>query len=301
MPATQPFGLLNINKPAGLTSRRVVDHIAKLVRPQKAGHAGTLDPLATGVLVVCVGKATRLIELVQQQAKSYEARFLLGRQSDTDDITGNVTEVAVSSEVTREQVEATLPMFCGQIRQVPPSFSAVHVDGARAYDLARQGQAIELAPREVDVYRVELTRFTYPEIALSIDCGSGTYVRSIGRDLGHALGCGAVMSALVRTRIGPYRIEDAVTLDQLTPDTLDRFLLPPVTALEHLPKYSASEEDVEQMRSGRAFGSALDLKAEVTESRGAAVAVLRGDGELLCLAEFDGQQNRLLPRRVFIE
>jgi tRNA pseudouridine55 synthase len=301
MPATQRFGLLNLNKPAGLTSRRLVDQVAKLVRPQKAGHAGTLDPLATGVLVVCVGKATRLIELVQQQAKSYEARFLLGRQSDTDDITGNVTEVAVSSEVTREQVEAALPMFCGPIRQVPPSFSAVHVDGARAYDLARKGQAVELAPREVDVYRVELTGFSYPEIDLSIDCGSGTYVRSIGRDLGQTLGCGAVMSALVRTRIGPYRIEDAVTPEQLTPDTLDRFLLPPTTAVEDLPKYSASKEDVEQIRAGRAFGFALDSKAKFTESPGTTVAVLNGSGELLCLAEFDGQQNRLLPRRVFID
>jgi tRNA pseudouridine55 synthase len=301
MPATQRFGLLNLNKPAGLTSRRLVDQVAKLVRPQKAGHAGTLDPLATGVLVVCVGKATRLIELVQQQAKSYEARFLLGRQSDTDDITGNVTEVAVSSEVTREQVEAALPMFCGPIRQVPPSFSAVHVDGARAYDLARKGQAVELAPREVDVYRVELTGFSYPEIDLSIDCGSGTYVRSIGRDLGQSLGCGAVMSALVRTRIGPYRIEDAVTPEQLTPDTLDRFLLPPTTALEGLPKYSASTEDIEQIRAGRPFGFALDSKAEFTESHGTTVAVLNGSGELLCLAEFDSQHNRLQPRRVFID
>jgi tRNA pseudouridine55 synthase len=301
MPATQRFGLLNLNKPAGLTSRRLVDQVAKLVRPQKAGHAGTLDPLATGVLVVCVGKATRLIELVQQQAKSYEARFLLGRQSDTDDITGNVTEVAVSSEVTREQVEAALPMFCGPIRQVPPSFSAVHVDGARAYDLARKGQAVELAPREVDVYRVELTGFSYPEIDLSIDCGSGTYVRSIGRDLGQTLGCGAVMSALVRTRIGPYRIEDAVTPEQLTPDTLDRFLLPPTTALEGLPKYSASTEDIEQIRAGRPFGFALDSKAEFTESHGTTVAVLNGGGELLCLAEFDSQHNRLQPRRVFID
>ena len=271
------------------------------MRPEKAGHAGTLDPLATGVLVVCVGKATRLIELVQQQVKSYEAQFLLGRQSDTDDVTGNVTEVAVPREVTRERIEAALPAFCGRIRQVPPSFSAVHVEGARAYDLARKGQDVELAPREVDVFRLELTRFSYPEMELTIDCGSGTYVRSIGRDLGRVLGCGAVLSALVRTRIGPYRIEDAVSPEQLTSESIDRFLLPPTTAVEALPKYYASAEDVAQIRAGRPFGSSFATGAAIEAPDGAPIAVLDGDGELLCLAEFDGPRSRLLPRRVFVD
>ncbi len=180
MAGSRRFGLLNLTKPAGLTSRRAVDQIAKLVRPQKAGHAGTLDPLATGVLVVCVGKATRLIELVQQQVKSYEAQFLLGRQSDTDDVTGNVTEVAVPREVTRERIEASLPAFCGRNPPSPAEFFCRSRRGSRAYDLARKGQDVELAPREVDVFRLELTRFSYPEMELTIDCGSGTYVRSIG-------------------------------------------------------------------------------------------------------------------------
>jgi tRNA pseudouridine55 synthase len=295
MAASRRFGLLNLKKPAGLTSRRVVDQVVKLVRPEKAGHAGTLDPLATGVLVVCVGKATRLIELVQQQFKSYEAKFLLGRQSDTDDVTGNVSEVAVPCEITREQIEAALPAFCGRIGQVPPSFSAVHVAGTRAYELARQGQDVELAPREVDVFRLKLTRFSYPEMELAIDCGSGTYVRSIGRDLGRVLGCGAVMSTLVRTRIGPYRIEEAVSSEQLTSENIDRFLLPPTTAVAALPKFSASAEDVIQIRAGRPFGSPIEAPD------GASVAVLDRDGELLCLAEFDPQKGRLLPRRVFVD
>jgi tRNA pseudouridine55 synthase len=290
-----------MNKPAGITSRRVVDQVAKLVRPEKAGHAGTLDPLATGVLVVCVGKATRLIELVQQQTKSYRAQFLLGRHSDTDDVTGNVTEVAVRSEITHDQIAAALPAFCGRIQQIPPSFSAVHVAGSRAYDLARKGQAVELAPREVDVYRLDLVRFAYPEIELDIDCGSGTYVRSIGRDLGRVLGCGAVMSALVRTRIGPYRIEDAVSPDELTPGTIDQVLLPPSRVVEGLPKYVASEEDVAEIRAGRPFGSALADWPTIEGSDGATIAVLSGQGDLLSLAEFNGEKSRLLPRRVFID
>lgn len=303
--AASRFGLLNLNKPAGFTSRRVVDQVARLVRPEKAGHAGTLDPLATGVLVVCVGKATRLIEEVQRQTKSYEARFLLGRQSDTDDIAGNVTEISLPREVTRKEVEAALPAFCGQIQQVPPRFSAVHVEGTRAYELARQGKEVELAARQVAVYRLELTRFSYPEMELAIDCGSGTYVRSIGRDLGRVLGCGAVLSALVRTRIGPYRIEDAVAPDQLTADSIDRFLLSPRTAVEGLPGYTASEEDISQIQAGRPFGvaSASDSTSgtAVLAAGGALVAVVDGAGGLLCLAELDHEKNRLLPRRVFVD
>jgi tRNA pseudouridine55 synthase len=301
MAGSRRFGLLNMNKPAGITSRRVVDQVAKLVRPEKAGHAGTLDPLATGVLVVCVGKATRLIELVQQQTKSYRAQFLLGRHSDTDDVTGNVTEIAVASKVTHDQVVAALPAFCGRTQQIPPTFSAVHVDGNRAYELARKGQEFELAPREVDVYRLDLVRFAYPEIELEIDCGSGTYVRSIGRDLGRALGCGAVMSALVRTRIGPYRIEDAVSPEDLTLETIDRHLLSPATAVEALPRYVASEEDLLQIRAGRPFGSALAGGRTLEAPNGATVAVISREEELLCVAEFDIRESRLLPRRVFVD
>ncbi len=301
MAAAQRFGLLNINKPAGLTSRRVVDHVAKIVRPQKAGHAGTLDPLATGVLVVCVGKATRLIEFVQEQRKTYKARFVLGCQSDTDDVTGIVTEVAVSSEITLAQIEEALPAFCGQIQQVPPSFSAVHVGGQRAYDRARRGEEVTIEARPVDVYRLELTRFEYPELDLVIECGSGTYVRSIGRDLGQMLGCGAVMSALVRTKIGPYRIEEAVTLDRLKSETIDPLILPPTTALEGLANYQASQEDMANLRAGRPFGSALDAGIGFEASDGASVAVVTIDDELLCLGEFDSRRNRLLPRRVFVD
>ena len=301
MAALQRFGLLNVNKPAGLTSRRVVDHVAKIVRPQKAGHAGTLDPLATGVLVVCVGKATRLIEFVQEQPKTYEARFLLGCQSDTDDVTGTVTDVAVASEITRSQVEQALPAFCGQIRQVPPSFSAVHVGGQRAYDLARRGEAVTIDARKVDVYRLELTRFAYPQVELVIECGSGTYVRSIGRDLGQVLGCGAVMSALARTRIGPFRLAEAVTLEQLNRETLDQFLLPATSTLGGLPSYSASAEDLVHMRAGRAFGFSCDACRLFDTSKSGPIAVVGADGELVCLAEFDSEGNCLLPRRVFLD
>jgi tRNA pseudouridine55 synthase len=297
MSSLRRFRILNIDKPAGITSRRAVDHVAKLVRPEKAGHAGTLDPLATGVLVVCVGKATRLIELVQEQSKSYHATFLLGRQSDTDDVTGTVTEVPVAREITREEIASRLPAFVGCIEQVPPSFSAVHVDGRRAHERARAGQSVELAPRTVEVFRLEITRFAYPELELDIDCGSGTYVRSIGRDLGQALGCGAVMSALVRTGVGPYRIEDAVGLDQLTAQTLDAALLDPMTAAAELPKRIANSEEITLVQAGRAIAIGDLVKA----GKGDCVVIVDGAGVLLSLARLDAGTGRLLPYRVFVD
>ncbi len=291
------FGILNIDKPPDITSRRVVDRVAKLVRPEKAGHAGTLDPLATGVLVVCVGKATRLIETIQDQSKSYHATFLLGRQSDTDDVTGTVTDVPTAREVMREEIERHLPTFVGRIEQVPPSFSAVHIAGRRAYERARAGQTVELTPRTVEVFRLAITRYEYPELELDIDCGSGTYIRSIGRDLGQALGCGAVMSALVRTRVGPYRIENAIALDQLTRDALDAALLDPATAVAGLSHRVATADEIELIRAGRAIPLGDLERAGDSHS----VAIADGAGALLALGRCDAETNSLRPYRVFIE
>ncbi len=274
--------------------------MAKLVRPEKAGHAGTLDPLATGVLVVCVGKATRLIEAVQEQPKSYHATFLLGRQSDTDDITGTVSEVAVGHEIFPSgDLEHQLPAFVGRIEQVPPTFSAGHVAGRRAHERARAGQTVELTPRLVEVFRLAITRFAHPELELDLDCGSGTYVRSIGRDLGQALGCGAVMSALVRTRVGPYRLENAVTLEQLTHDTLGTSLLNPATALAEMPRRVATtDEEIALLRAGRAIPLGdvtstgdLGLGRRPRRSRGSASTSLGLDRDTCSLR----------PYRVFLD
>ena len=294
MTAQQPFGVLNIDKPAGMTSRDVVDHVVRLVRPAKAGHAGTLDPLATGVLAVCVGAATRLIPHIQQRPKQYRAEFLLGSTSDTDDITGNVVETPRSAPVTREQIEELLPRFVGRIEQVPPQFSAVHVKGRRAYDLARQGKTVEVGPRTVDVYHAKLVRFVHPELELEIECGSGTYIRAIGRDLGKLLGCGAVMSRLVRTRIGPYRIQTETKLTQLDAQSLSKCLLPATTAVEHLPFHRAAPEQLVEMRHGRPFRSPQPYEDGTT------VAVLTPDEQLACLANYRRRDGTLAPKQVFL-
>ncbi len=291
------FGLLNINKPEGLTSRKVVDHVQRLVRPAKAGHAGTLDPLATGVLVVCIGPATRLISLVQERPKTYRATFRLGCQSDTDDITGIVETVPNAAQVSRGEIEAALPEFTGQIEQVPPQFSAVHVQGKRAYELARQGQAVDIAPKTVEVYRIDLLAYDWPELELEIECGSGTYIRSIGRDLGQKLGCGAVMTALVRTRIGPFNLAEAVSLDDLDKDSLPASLISPRKAVEHLPRYQADENECRRLKQGQRIPVQQPFNVSPAEQ----VAIVTESDELAALAEFDPETNELRPRQVFLK
>ena len=182
-----------------MTSRRAVDLVERLARPAKAGHAGTLDPLATGVLVVCVGAATRLIEYVQRMPKRYRATFLLGRQSPTEDIEGEVTELPDAPIPTLDEIAAAAGRFVGRIAQRPPAFSALKVAGRRAYKLARAGQPPQLAPRPVEIFAAEIKSYQYPELVMEVECGSGTYIRSLGRDLAESLGTAAVMSALVRT------------------------------------------------------------------------------------------------------
>ena len=248
---TAPFGILNINKPAGCTSRDAVNRIDRLAWPAKCGHAGTLDPIATGVLVVCVGQATRLIQYVQQLPKRYEATFLLGHRSPTDDVEGVVEKVADAPEPTRAAVEAALPQFLGEIEQRPPAHSAIKVDGQRSYERARRGEKFELPARKVAIHRLEIRRYEYPQLEMGIECGSGTYVRSLGRDLAVALGTSAVMSALVRTAIGEFRVEDGAVLDTLTAEEMTQSLQPALGAVARLQRVQLNAAQLVEIRNGR--------------------------------------------------
>ncbi len=274
------FGLLNIDKPAGITSRKVVDAVAKLVRPEKAGHAGTLDPLATGVLVVCVGKATRLIEYVQRQHKTYLATFLLGRHSDTEDIEGTVTVLESPPIPSLDSIRRAAESFIGTILQRPPAFSALKVQGQRSYDLARAGEIPELKPRPVEIHSIEIVQYDYPGLTLRIGCGSGTYIRSLGRDLAEKLGTAAVMSALERTAIGEFHVEDALPLDQLTPENLRENLLPPLRAVPGLPIVKLNEAQQRRLLNGLPLTDVVtsaDSSAELAavDAAGNLVAILR--------------------------
>ena len=245
------FGLLNINKPSGITSRRVVDYVQRLTRPDKAGHAGTLDPLATGVLVVCVGPATRLVEYIQRMPKSYRGRFLLGQQSPTDDIEGEVTQICNPPVPSQRAMEQEVARWIGTIKQRPPIFSALKVKGRRSYDLARTGRAVRLSLREVTIHAMRVVEYVYPELVLDICCSSGTYVRAVGRDLAESLGTRAVMSSLTRTAIGGFHLEDACGLDSLSPANLGGRLLPALRAVEGMPMISLTPAEATEICNGR--------------------------------------------------
>jgi tRNA pseudouridine55 synthase len=256
-------GLLNIYKPHDMTSRDVVNHVQRLVRPAKAGHAGTLDPLATGVLVVCVGSATRLIEYVQEQPKTYLASFLLGRESETEDVESPAIELVDPPQPSRSEVETVLPQFLGQILQRPPAYSALKVGGKRAYALARRGQTVELAPRPIVIHRLVVRDYVYPRLSLEVECGSGTYIRSLGRDLAAALGTAAVMSELERTAIGRFTVSEACHLSDLTSETLAARLLPPLRAVEQYPQLVLQPAEIADLFHGRPVRTGAEVSGLV--------------------------------------
>ncbi len=249
-------GLLVVDKPRGLTSRAVVDRVAGLVGRVKVGHAGTLDPLASGVLVVCVGAATRLVEEVQQLPKSYRTVVLLGARSDTLDADGRIEHLTDPRRPSMDEVMAAVAPLVGEVDQVPPGYSALKVKGRRAYDLARAGHAVELAPRRVRIDRIAVLGYDWPRLELEIDCGVGTYIRSIARDAGEALGCGGLVEVLVRTRIGPFRLEDAVDFAGLSAESLPRWIRPAVEAVAGLPRLVLGPDQVSVVAAGRRLSAA---------------------------------------------
>lgn len=265
-------GILNLNKPAGKTSRDIVNIVQRLIRPVKTGHAGTLDPLATGVLVCPVGHGTKLIEYIQRLPKTYAAKFILGKKSETEDIEGHVETLIDPPQPTRAQIDAALPLLHGKIMQVPPAFSALKIAGKRAYDLARQGKKVELAAREIEIYSIEVLAYHYPDLWLEIRCGSGTYVRSLGRDLAQQLGTEAVMAELARTAIGNFRREDAVhPCEGFDRTTIERSLLPTVQAVQGLPQVTVGQEDIVRLVHGK------QISIDVAEAREAAVVDAAGN------------------------
>lgn len=253
------FGFVTLNKPTGISSRKAIDAVKKLVRPAKVGHTGTLDPLASGVLVVCLGPATRLASFVQDLPKTYIGEFRLGVQSASDDIESEVVELPAAAIVNREQLEAVLPEFRGDIAQVPPVFSAVKIQGQRAYKLARKGDKPKIEPRTVSIFLLELLSFDFPTFKLKIECGSGTYVRSLGRDIGKRLGSNAVMTSLIRTAVGQFQVKNAVDAEQLTAENLSLQIASPATLFDQSLHICLDPKQIELLRNGHVF-SAEELK-----------------------------------------
>lgn len=297
------FGLLNVDKPEGVTSREVVNRVVSCVKPTKVGHAGTLDPMATGVLILCLGRATRLVQHLQRLPKTYRAEFLLGQTSDTDDRTGHVTASPNVTPCRRADVESALQTFVGDIQQVPPQFSAVHVDGQRAYALARRGQEVSLTPRPVSIYGIEVLEFAFPQLSVEIECGSGTYIRALARDLGQQLGCGGLMSALTRTAVGPFSVGHAIAYEQLQTETIRAALQNVLKGLPYLPRRVCSSRERERLRRGQPI-RAVDVTSAAavdSEEPEEPVALVSSQGDLLALAEFKSDRQLLQPRQVFVQ
>jgi tRNA pseudouridine55 synthase len=243
-------GLLNIDKPAGITSHDVVAQVRRVAGVRRVGHAGTLDPIATGVLLVGVGRATRLIEYLVGRPKTYEARLRLGQATNTYDTEGEVVAERSFSHITSADIETHLALFRGQIEQRPPVYSAIKKDGQPLYKLARQGIEVEVPTRRVTIYALELLAYDVPFVDLRVTCSAGTYIRSLAHDLGEALGCGAHLTGLRRTAVGDFGIETAVSLPDLTPDNLNDYLQPPDTAVSHFPRLILTREEAQQWQHG---------------------------------------------------
>lgn len=287
-------GVLVIDKPVGLTSHDVVQVIRKGTNIRRAGHTGTLDPRASGVLVVLVGPAVRLSEYVSASDKRYQAIIRLGATTDTYDEDGSVL-TSSPVEITEEQFENALKQFIGEIEQVPPPYSAVKVNGKKAYEMAREGEEVELAPRIINVYNLELLEWAPPEAVIDVYCSSGTYVRSLANDLGKVLGCGAHLVGLRRTKSGRFTLRDAVPLRKLR-DAFDQgnwyqYLIPAAEALSDWPAIELNSEQLDAIRHGNRIQSEPG-------STGWARGVSQ-QGELVALLENDDATSEWQPKKVF--
>ncbi|MFC0284509.1 tRNA pseudouridine(55) synthase TruB [Camelimonas abortus] len=291
-------GWVILDKPVGMTSTHAVAVVKRLFRARKAGHAGTLDPLASGVLPIALGEATKTVPYVMDGRKAYAFTVKWGEETNTDDGEGHVT-ASSPARPGDDEIVALLPRFTGSILQVPPKFSAIKIDGERAYDRARDGEDVELQPRVVTIDELRLVRTTEDHALFEAECGKGTYVRAIARDLGRDLGCYGHVAALRRTMVGPFGLEHAVTLQQLeeaaaaAADGLpDAALQPVASALRELPAIAVNRSDAARL----ARGQSVLLRGHDIPPAGETVAVFC-TGRLVALA--DVEAGELHPRRIF--
>lgn len=282
-------GILAVDKPEGASSHDMVAAARRALGLRRIGHTGTLDPFATGLLLLCLGPATRLAEYLIGLDKTYHATARLGITTDTLDRTGQaIAESAAWSELDDARIRAAFTDQVGVLLQTPPMYSAKKIGGRKAYELAREGTPVRLEPVEVSIRSLEVTAITGPEVRFRMRCSSGTYVRAVARDAGEALGVGAHLTALRRTAIGRFRVEDALAPEQLDDAAVRASLVTPLRSLDHLPDRALDEEEVRRIGHGQRLPAA---------DQPAGVLTLSAAGELVAVAESDGQT--IHPRKVF--
>jgi tRNA pseudouridine55 synthase len=290
-------GILVINKGEGWTSHDVVARVRRITGERKVGHTGTLDPAATGVLPVCLGAATKVIEYLQDEGKTYYAEVVLGVATDTDDLEGRIVSEAPVPPLTVADLDRALEPFRGEIAQIPPMYAAIKVGGRKLYEIARAGETIERAPRRVRIDTLAVLGWEPPVVRLLVDCGKGTYIRALARDLGEALGCGAYLQRLVRLRTGPFFLDQALTLEELAAEFDEtpwpELALHPDAALLDWPVIILDEAGALAWRQGK------DIRA----GRGAAGERCRAystDGDWLGLGRFDAERGAWRPEKVVV-
>jgi tRNA pseudouridine55 synthase len=294
-PAGAEMGVLNIDKPPYVTSHDVVARIRRVVNQRRVGHAGTLDPMATGVLVICLGRATRVAEYVADAPKTYLATIHFGVVTETWDTEGLVLERHDVSALSLAAVEEVLPEFRGRINQVPPAYSALKRDGQPLYRLARRGIAVQPAPRMVEIKQLDVVTWRPPELELKVTCTKGTYIRSLAYDLGRRLGVGAYLAALVRLAVGSFSIEHAVDLEELereAPGLWARHLVPLRRALAHLPSVTVDEETARRLSLGQAVSLA--------EPPGELLFAYGQDDRLVAVLQYSAQDALWCPHKVLL-
>ncbi|HEY8476007.1 MAG TPA: tRNA pseudouridine(55) synthase TruB [Chloroflexota bacterium] len=292
----EPHGFLNVEKPRGYTSHDVVAFVRRTIRVRRVGHAGTLDPAARGVLPICVGRATRLADEVGEGEKAYQGDVVLGIATTTDDAEGEVVAHGDTAGIDEATVRKALDGFVGPQEQIPPAFSAVRVQGMRAYQLARRGGAVELRPRQITIYEARLVAWHPPVATIFVRCSRGTYVRAIARDLGQRLGCGAHLDNLVRLAVGRFTLDDALALEEIALAAQHGYwtdlLFPPDFPLVHLPAAIVHDERAHDFRHGRAWRG--------PSARGGRHRVYGEGGSFLGVAEFDPTRGVWNPRLGFV-
>ncbi len=294
-------GYLNINKDQGWTSTDVVRKLKGITRSKKIGHGGTLDPIATGVLPICIGSATRFAETVLLGSKSYRINMVLGSSTDTYDATGEITAEVQSFDVTQRQIIEVLEGFKGEFLQTPPMYSALHHKGKRLYELARAGIEVERPPRSVKVLSLKLVKFEESELVLDVECSHGFYARTLANDIGEKLGTHAHMSGLIRTHAGPFKLEDTVSIEDVIEiaDSGDwRDLLMPIdTTLRHYGSVNLDTSLVEMVRHGRSLPIST-FGEDGAHMPGERIRAYTPAGELLAILIFEPDRLRWRPEKV---
>jgi tRNA pseudouridine55 synthase len=291
-------GILNINKPAGVTSFNIVSHVRHLTGERRVGHAGTLDPLADGVLPVCFGRATRVIEYLMDAKKTYKAVVKLGIVTDTYDIDGTVIRQSDASYITRLDIESALECFCGEIEQEPPMYSALKHSGQCLYKLARAGVTVEREKRRVYIYSLRLLDYNPPLLTIEMECSKGTYVRSLANDLGERLGCGACITELRRLKYGPFDINEAVSVPELdeafSKGEWQRLVYPAGFIMKQWKSVTVGEEQGQYIKNG----VPVMLEDTVKNENGKCCAY-DDSGSLLAILSFDDITGKWKPQKVF--